>query len=59
MMRQLAGAVGDFFLERRIGFIQFCRHQIELVGQGFNFVTRFHFNAVLKLARGHLLWRSD
>ena len=57
--RQLSGAVGDFFLQRRIGFIQFCRHQVELVGQGFDLVARFHLNAVLELTRGHLLGGLD
>ena len=48
-----------FFSSEEYEFIQFCRHQVELVSQGFDLVTRFHLNTLLKLTCGHLLGGMD
>ncbi len=40
-------------------FVQLRRHPVELVGQRFDFIPRFHFDLVLKLACGHLFSGMD
>ncbi len=49
-LRQLARAVGDLLLQRRVGFLEAGAHVVEAVGQALHLVARPHHDAVVELA---------